>query len=71
MARLELAPRAVAELDHFIDTYSLPPDTKERVRRVVRPLADFPLMGARPGPDYRLARSAFEVSIEISERCRR
>jgi plasmid stabilization system protein ParE len=56
VARLNVALRAAAELDHLIVAYSLPDDTRDRVRRVLRPLADFPLMGAlleRPGPPYR------------------
>lgn len=56
MATLEIAPRAIVELEHLIAVYSLPSDTTERVLRIIRPLADFPLMGARlerPGPPYR------------------
>jgi plasmid stabilization system protein ParE len=45
MARVELSRRAVANLEWLITTHSLPADTRERVRRVLRPLATFPNLG--------------------------
>ena len=45
MARVELAQAAVDDLDRLISTHSLPPDTRERVKRSLRPL-DFPHIGA-------------------------
>ena len=49
MARVELSERAVENLDRLIQTHSLPPSTKERVRRSLRPLERFPQMGAELG----------------------
>ena len=46
MARVELAQAAVEDLERLIYTHSLPADTKERVRRSLLPLEDFPKMGA-------------------------
>ena len=46
MARVELAETAAEDLDRLIRTHSLPPDTKERVKRTVRPLETFPYIGA-------------------------
>jgi plasmid stabilization system protein ParE len=46
MARVELAHAAVEDLERLILTHSLPPDTKERVKRSLRPLEDFPYIGA-------------------------
>ena len=46
MARVELAQAAVADLERLISTHSLPPDTRERVKRSLRPLEDFPHIGA-------------------------
>lgn len=40
MARVELAQAAVEDLERLIHTHSLPPDTKERVKRSLRPLED-------------------------------
>lgn len=45
MARVELAAAAVEDLDRLIVVLSLPPDTRERVRAALRPLARFPLLG--------------------------
>lgn len=47
MARVELAAAAVEDLERLIHTHSLPSTTKARVRRSVRPLEQFPLLGAR------------------------
>jgi plasmid stabilization system protein ParE len=49
MARVELAQTAVDDLERLISTHSLPPDTKERVKRSLRPLEDFPNIGAPLG----------------------
>ena len=46
MARVELAQAAVDDLDRLISTHSLPPDTRERVKRSLRALEDFPYIGA-------------------------
>ncbi len=46
MARVELAEAAAEDLDRLIRTHSLPPDTKERVKRSLRPLETFPYIGA-------------------------
>ena len=45
MASVELARAAVEDLDALIRTHSLPPDTRVRVARSLRPLERFPLMG--------------------------
>jgi hypothetical protein len=46
LARVELSAGAVEDLDRLIRTHSLPADTKERVRRSLRQLERFPLLGA-------------------------
>jgi plasmid stabilization system protein ParE len=46
MARLVVAPAAVEDLERLILTHSLPADTKARVSRSLRPLTEFPLLGA-------------------------
>lgn len=51
MARVELAAAAVEDLDSLIRTHSLPADTRERVVKSLRPLAQFPNIGpALAGP---------------------
>ena len=45
MARVELAVAAVEDLDSLIRTNSLPPDTRARVARSLRSLAEFPNIG--------------------------
>lgn len=45
MARIELARAAVEDLDQLIATLSLPADTRDRVRRSLEPLGEFPLLG--------------------------
>ena len=45
MARVVIAPEAVGELERLILTHSLPPNTKDRVRRSLQPLTRFPLLG--------------------------
>ena len=47
VARVEIALAAVDDLDRLIAALSLPADTRERVRRSLRPLADVPRVGAR------------------------
>jgi plasmid stabilization system protein ParE len=49
VARVELSAAAVEDLERLIYTHSLPADTKERVRRRLRPLERFPLLGAALG----------------------
>ena len=46
MARVELSEGAVDDLARLIRTHSLPPNTPERVKRSLRPLERFPLLGA-------------------------
>jgi len=45
VARVELAAAAVEDLDRLIRSHSLPPDTRERIKRSIAPLARFPLLG--------------------------
>jgi hypothetical protein len=45
MARIVVTPEAVAALDRLIISHSLPADTKERVRRSIKPLETFPRLG--------------------------
>ena len=45
MASVELARAAVEDLDRLIAVLSLPSNTRERVRRSLAPLADFPRLG--------------------------
>ena len=45
MARVLVAPQAVGDLERLMRTHSLPPDTKDRVRRSLQPLTRFPLLG--------------------------
>jgi hypothetical protein len=45
MAAVELAAAAVEDLDRLILTHSLPPDTRQRVRRSLKPLEQFPRLG--------------------------
>jgi plasmid stabilization system protein ParE len=45
VARVELAIAAVEDLDSLIRTHSLPADTRERVARSLRSLAQFPKIG--------------------------
>ena len=47
MPRIELAAEAAEDLDRLIHSHSLPPDTKQRVVRALRPLERFPLLGPR------------------------
>ena len=45
MASVGLARAAVEDLDALIRSHSLPPDTRARVARSLRPLERFPRMG--------------------------
>jgi plasmid stabilization system protein ParE len=45
VARVELSAAAVEDLEQMIFTHSLPADTRARVRRSVKPLEQFPLLG--------------------------
>lgn len=45
MPVVELALAAVEDLDALVRTHSLPADTRARVARSLRPLAQFPLLG--------------------------
>jgi plasmid stabilization system protein ParE len=46
LARVELAEAAVQDLERLIRTHSLPSNTRERVKRSLRSLERFPLIGA-------------------------
>jgi plasmid stabilization system protein ParE len=45
VALVELAHVAVEDLDRLIAVLSLPADTRERVRRSLEPLGEFPRLG--------------------------
>ena len=45
MPRVELSVAAVEDLDSLVRTHSLPADTRERVRRSLRPLEQCPRLG--------------------------
>jgi plasmid stabilization system protein ParE len=45
VARVELAHVAVEDLDRLIAVLSLPANTRERVRRSLEPLGEFPRLG--------------------------
>lgn len=47
MACVVVTPTAEADLDCLIRTHSLPTTTRDRVRRSIEPLADFPELGGR------------------------
>lgn len=44
--RIQLTASASGQLDALISTHRLPPDTRVRVARLLRPLERFPEMGA-------------------------
>jgi len=46
LASVQLSAAAVEDLDALIRTHSLPPDTRSRVGRSLRPLERFPRMGS-------------------------
>ncbi len=45
MAQVELARAAVEDLDRLVVTHSLPHDTRQRVRKALEPLRQFPRLG--------------------------
>jgi plasmid stabilization system protein ParE len=45
LSEVRLSVNAVKDLDRMIITHSLPPDTRERVKRSLRPLEQFPRIG--------------------------
>lgn len=45
MSEVRLSSDAVKDLERMIITHSLPPDTRERVRRSLRQLEQFPRIG--------------------------
>jgi plasmid stabilization system protein ParE len=45
MPRIVVSPAAADSLARLTVTHSLPSETKERFRRSIRPLAEFPLLG--------------------------
>jgi plasmid stabilization system protein ParE len=47
MARVVVVPAAAEDVTQLFVTHSLPTDTRERVRRSLRPLSEFPLLGAQ------------------------
>jgi hypothetical protein len=47
LAEVRLSVDAINELDRMIVTHSLPPDTRERVRRSIRVLEQFPRIGGQ------------------------
>ena len=49
MPRVELSTAAAQDLTRLIHTHSLPDDTNDRVVRTLRPLEQFPRMGAELG----------------------
>lgn len=49
MTRVELAEAAVEDLDALSTTHSLPADTRQRVRRSLQPLEQFPRLGPELG----------------------
>ncbi len=52
MARVVATQAAARELRDLIKTRRLPEDTTERFKRSIRPLADFPELGAELGRDF-------------------
>ena len=57
MRRVQLTAVAAGQLNDLISTRRLPPDTRERLARILRALAYFPEMGAplerAPSPSLR------------------
>lgn len=45
MARVEVAPAAIQDLDRLISVHTLPVDTKQRVKRLLKSLEQFPRLG--------------------------
>lgn len=52
MARVVVTQAAARDLRDLIRTRRLPDNTIERVKRSIRPLADFPELGAELGRDF-------------------
>lgn len=46
MATVVVTPTALDDLERLIQTHSLPPDTRSRVKSSLRALSRFPLLGA-------------------------
>jgi len=46
VARVELSAAALEDLDRLIRSHSLPSVTKQRLKRSLRPLEEFPLLGS-------------------------
>jgi plasmid stabilization system protein ParE len=46
VATVVVTPTALADLDNLIRTLSLPSDTRDRLKRSLRPLTRFPRLGA-------------------------
>jgi hypothetical protein len=53
LAEVRLSTAAVRDLDRMILTHSLPPGIRERVRRSLRVLEQFPLIGRQLGGRWR------------------
>ncbi len=49
MPNVELSAGALGDLEQLISSHSLPPDTRERVRRSLSHLERFPLLGPALG----------------------
>jgi plasmid stabilization system protein ParE len=56
MARVQWSEQAARDVERLIRTHSLPADTKDRVKRSVRPLHRFPLLGPEIGARGRTLR---------------
>jgi hypothetical protein len=52
MTRVVVTPAAAQDLERLISTHSLPADTNDRVMRSLRPLGEFPLLGAALGGEW-------------------
>lgn len=59
MARVELSAAAVSDLERLIRTYTLPKDTKGRVRKCLTPLRRFPELGPQLTSRWRAFRFVF------------
>jgi plasmid stabilization system protein ParE len=53
MARVVVTRAAQDDLDRLIRTYRLPSGTRDRVRRTLQPLREFPELGANLGDSFR------------------
>jgi plasmid stabilization system protein ParE len=49
VARVEVSRTAAADLERMIRTHSLPKNTKQRIKRALRPLGRFPRLGPELG----------------------